>query len=29
MTATASPVEADAAASGTVWPLTEAQAGLW
>ncbi|MFL6587283.1 MAG: amino acid adenylation domain-containing protein [Luteimonas sp.] len=29
MTATASRVEADAAASGTGWPLTEAQAGLW
>ncbi len=29
MTATASRVEADAATSGTGWPLTEAQAGLW
>ncbi|WP_394004500.1 amino acid adenylation domain-containing protein [Luteimonas sp. WGS1318] len=29
MTATASPVEADAGAPGTGWPLTEAQAGLW
>ncbi len=29
MIATASLVEVDAAASGTGWPLTEAQAGLW